>query len=165
LGVLFLLDNLNITSIDWGSLWKLWPIIIIALGLEVLLGRRVSFGSVLLVVIIIIIAGAAVWWSVVIGTGDQTIEHFTWPLNGAERAEVELDIGVGELQLGGYSDMADLIVADLELAPGAKVSHDAQINEDVARGWIISERDFFSVPSFFGNKGSKWDPLLNSWVR
>ena len=64
LGVLFLLDNLNITSgIDWRTIWKLWPVILIALGLEVLLGRRVSFGAVLLVVIIVIIAGGALWWS------------------------------------------------------------------------------------------------------
>jgi hypothetical protein len=165
IGVLFLLDNLNIMSIDWGSIWKLWPIIIIALGLEILLGRRVSFGSVLLVVIVLVIAGAAVWWSVVIGTGDRTTEHFTWPLNGAERAELEVDMGVGELQMGGYSDMADLLVADLELAPGAKVGQDVKLDEDVARGWIVSERDFFSLPNFFGSRGSKWDLLLNSRMR
>ena len=103
LGVLFVLDNLNITpGIDWASLWKLWPIIIIAFGLEVLLGRRVSFGSVFLVVLIIIVVGAAVWWSVVGGSGERTTEHFTWPLNGVERAELQLDLGVGKLQLVAF---------------------------------------------------------------
>jgi hypothetical protein len=166
LGVLFLLDNLNITSgIDWGTIWKLWPVIIIAIGLEIILGRRVSFGAVLLTVIIVVIAGAMVWWSVVIGSGERTMEHFTWPMNGIERAEVELDIGVGKLRLEGYSDMADLMVADLDLAPGADASDGLKVDGDVGRGWIVSDKDFFSLPQIFGGNASKWDLKLNSRVR
>jgi hypothetical protein len=163
LGVLFLLSNLNITSgIDWGTIWKLWPILLIAIGLEVILGRRVSFGAVLLIVLIVIIGGAALWWSVVVGTGDRTTEYFTWPMDGVERAEVELRAGVGELQLVGYDDMADLLVADLDLAPGAKVSHDLELQGDVAQGWIDSDRDFFSLPPVIGGKSSQWDLRLNT---
>jgi hypothetical protein len=166
LGVLFLFDNLNITSgIDWGTIWKLWPIILIALGLEIILGRRVSFGAVFLVVIIVVIAGGAVWWSVVAGDGERTTEHLSWPANGVERAELELNLSVGELQLGSYSDMSDLMVADLELAPGAQVSDNFKVDDDVARGWIVSEKDFFSLPAIFGDKHNSWDLLLNSRVR
>jgi hypothetical protein len=161
--VLFLLNNLNITSgIDWGTLWKLWPILLIALGLEVILGRRVSFGAVLLIVLIVIIGGAALWWSVVIGTGDRTTEYFTWPMDGVERADVELRLGVGELQLVGYDDMADLLVADLDLAPGAKASDDLELQGDVAQGWIVSDQDFFALPPIIGGKSSRWDLRLNT---
>lgn len=166
LGLLFLLSNLNIISdIDWGSIWKLWPILLIALGLEVILGRRVSFGTVLLIVLIVIIGGAALWWSVVIGTGDRTTEYFSWPMNGVERAELELQAGVGKLQLVGYDDMADLLVADLDLAPGAEVSHDLEVQGDVAQGWIVSDRDFFALPPIIGGKSSQWDLRLNTRAR
>jgi hypothetical protein len=166
LGVLFLLSNLNIISdIDWGTIWKLWPIILIALGLEVILGRRISFGAALLVVLIVIIGGAALWWSVVVGTGDRTAEYFSWPMNGIERAELELQAGVGKLQLVGYDDMADLLVADLDLAPGAEVSHDLEVQGDVAQGWITSDRDFFALPPIIGGKSSQWDLRLNTRTR
>lgn len=164
-GLLFLLDSLNITDgIDWGTIWKLWPIILIALGLEVILGRRVSFGAIFLVVVIVIVGGAVVWWSVVAENGERTVEHFTWSGDGVERAEVELRIGVGEIRLIGQEDMADLLVADLEVAAGADASDGIEVDDDVARGWIVSDRDFFSLPGIFGGKHSEWDLRLNNRV-
>lgn len=35
-GILFLLDNLGIASVDFGSLWQLWPILIIGAGVSML---------------------------------------------------------------------------------------------------------------------------------
>jgi hypothetical protein len=165
LGLLFLLDNLNIISgIDWGTIWKLWPVLIIAVGLEILLGRSISFGAAFLIVIIVIIAAGAVWWSVVVDSGERRAEHFTWPTDGVERAELELDIGIGKLQLASYGNMADLLVADLDLASGADVSNDVKVDAAVARGWIASERDFFALPQLLGRDASKWDLRLNSRV-
>jgi hypothetical protein len=163
--LLFLLDNLNIISFDWATLWKLWPVLLIAIGLEIILGRRVSFGAILLVVIIVVIGGAILWWSVIADTGDQTTEHITWSRDGIERAELELDLGVGKLQLGGYGDMSDLLVADLDLASGAGASHDVEFQDDIARGWIIGDRDALALPAFLGGEVSKWDLILNDRVR
>lgn len=38
LGVLLLLQNFGI--LDWGSLWKFWPVILVALGISMLLPRQ-----------------------------------------------------------------------------------------------------------------------------
>jgi hypothetical protein len=166
LGVLFLLDNLNIMSgIDWGTIWKLWPILLIAIGLEIILGRRVSCGGMLVIVIVVVIGTGAVLWTVAGGDGERTVESFAWPMEGVERAEVELDLGVGKLELGSESDMGDLLVADLDLAPGDEVSQRVSVGGDVARGRIVSDRPFFSLPGIFGRKGSEWDLKLNSRVR
>ncbi len=41
LGVLFLLNNFGIVGWNvWGRLWRLWPLVLVGLGLELLLGRR-----------------------------------------------------------------------------------------------------------------------------
>lgn len=166
LGVLFLLDNLNITSgIDWGTIWKLWPVMLIAIGLEVILVRHVSFGAILLVIIIIVIGGTALWWSVATESGDRITERFSWPTDGAERAELELELGVGKLRLTGYADMADLLIADLDLAPNADVRKSIDTNADVARGRISSARSFPWLPFFRGGKMNDWDLRLNSRVR
>ena len=169
LGVLLLLDNLNITpGIDWATIWKLWPLILIAIGLEVILGRRVSFGTILLIVIIVVIGGAAVWWSVVVGSGERTTERLTWPKDGIEQAEAELSIGVGKLQLTGQSDIGGLMIADLDLSPGAGVSQnsdDIDLEDDTPRAWIVSKRDSFPFPRIFGGSASEWDLSLNDRVR
>lgn len=166
LGLLLLLDNLGITpGIDWGTIWKLWPVILIAFGLEIILGRRVSFGAVVLVVLIIVIAGPAIWWSTVTGDGERRTEQITWPMDGVERAEIELKMGVGEFELDGEGDMADLMVADLNLAHRGGVSQDFQVDGDVARGWLNSEHKFFPLPNILGGKSTQWNLKLNSRVR
>lgn len=169
LGGLLLLDNLNVVSIDWASIWKLWPLLLIAVGIEIILGRRVSASAVLLLVVILIVGGMFLWWSTVAETGDRTTEHITWPMDGVERAEVDLDVGVGNLELAGQSDMSDLLVADLDLAPGADMSDEVAVSGDVARGRINSEWDFPSflrnIPQISDREASTWDVQLNEQVR
>jgi hypothetical protein len=165
LGVLFLLDNIGVTrGIDWNTIWKLWPVILIALGVEILLGRRVSFGAALVMVVIVVVAGAAVWWSVVAEGGEKRLEHVDWPMNGVERAELDLDMGVGALDLRGYSDMADLLEADMVLY-GVGIRENLEVEDDVARGWIRYDREKFFAPQIFGGDKNDWDLRLNTRVR
>jgi hypothetical protein len=166
LGVLFLLDNLGIAGgIDWGTIWKLWPVLIIALGLEILLGRRVSCGGIMLIVIIFIVGASLAWWSFVPGSGERTIEQFSWPAEGIERAEANFNIGVGQLYISSQSDMADLLRADLELGRDIRVDHDLEVDGDVARGWIDTRERSFFLPQIFGGSANDWELLLNQRVR
>ncbi len=164
LGVLFLLDNIGITNgIDWDTVLKMWPVIIIAVGLEILFGRRISFGAAFLTVLLVIIAGSAVWWGVV-ADDDKRLRHIDWEMDGIERAEVDLNVGAGELNLRGFSDMANLLEADLELY-GMDVRDNLKINGDVARGWIRHDKDVFFATGIFGGKSNDWDLRLNTRVR
>jgi hypothetical protein len=164
-GVLLLLDNLNVVDVDWATVWKLWPLLLIAIGLEIVLGRRVSGGAVLILVIIVIIGGATLWWSQVLGTEDRSVETITWPEDGVERAEVEFDVVVGELLIAGQSDMSDLLAARFDLAPGVEVNDRFRVSGDVARGSITAEKAFLALPQLFGDKSSKWDVQLNTSAR
>ncbi len=45
-GVIFLLANLGIIpSNPWPLIWNLWPVILIVIGLDILLGRRSLLGG------------------------------------------------------------------------------------------------------------------------
>jgi hypothetical protein len=163
LGMLFLLDNIGVTNgIDWNTVWKLWPVILIAMGLEILFGRRISFGAAFFMVCLVIVAGSAVWWGVV-ADDEQRVQRIEWALDGAERAELELNVGVGELDLRGYSDMADLLTADLQLQ-GLDVRDNLRINGDVAQGWIRNDKNVFFTPQIFGGNANNWDLRLNTRV-
>jgi hypothetical protein len=163
-GVLLLLDNLNVMEVDWGEVLKLWPLLLVAIGLEIIFGRRISAGTVLILVIILVVGGLALWWSDVLDSGNRTTEQVIWPMDGAERAQVELDVGVGKLELVGSDDMSNLLIADLDLAPGVEVSHGVSVSGDVAQGSIVAEGDFVWQP-FFGEDGSNWDVRLNEGLR
>ena len=59
-GVLLLLSNLG--YVPWGSwnvLWRLWPLLLIALGIDVLIGRRTIAGAIVSgILLAMLIAGA-----------------------------------------------------------------------------------------------------------
>lgn len=97
-GVVFLLQTLGVVPWEvWGVLWRFWPVTLILVGINILWGRRSPWlmlavgGAVLLGVI-----GAAVWIQESPPLPGVTTAY-SQPLQGVERAEVEIDFGAGEL--------------------------------------------------------------------
>jgi hypothetical protein len=164
LGILLLLDNLNVVPVDWGYVVQFWPVILIALGLEVILGRRLSAGSIILVVFLLLVGGGVLWWSVANGSGNVRSTQFTWPDAGVERAQIEINLPVGELWLHGGSDLGDLLLADMQMSPGVQLDQNVHVSNGVAQGRIDTNGDFFDWPRIFGGKSNEWDLTLNDRV-
>ncbi len=61
-GVILLLANLGyLPWQSWNMLWRLWPLLLVALGIDLLIGRRSMLGAVLsALLILLLIAGVAV---------------------------------------------------------------------------------------------------------
>lgn len=60
-GVLLLLSNLGyLPWHSWNVLWRLWPLLLIALGIDVLIGRRSTFGAIISGLLILMLIGGAV---------------------------------------------------------------------------------------------------------
>jgi hypothetical protein len=165
LGVLFLLDNLNIIGdIDWSTIWRLWPIVLIAFGLEIILGRRVSFGVIFLVIFLVLVGGAFAFWTTGVGVGDLRSETFTWPLQGVERAEARFEVGVGALRLAGAGDLGELLAGDVQLPDRAELVESVQVTGGVANGRVSADWGVLGWPRFFGARGGRWDLRLNERV-
>src|SRR3990172_5801485 len=61
-GVILLLNNLGLLSWTiWDTLFRLWPVILIAIGLDILIGRRSLWGSLLSAALVLAILGGAIW--------------------------------------------------------------------------------------------------------
>src|SRR5512139_225381 len=62
LGVIFLLNNLG--WLDW-SVWstvlRLWPVLLIGAGLDILFGRRSMWGSLLVALLLLAVLAGAIW--------------------------------------------------------------------------------------------------------
>lgn len=97
-GVIFLLNSLDLLDWGiWGSIWRLWPLVLVIIGIDMLVGRRSPILS-LLLVIIVIGAGAAFLYAAggLIG-GSREQFSLNVPLNSAKAANVQIDIGAGDL--------------------------------------------------------------------
>ena len=112
LGVILLLNNLGLLSWSvWDTLFRLWPILLIAAGLDLMIGRRSLALSGLISVAMVLAIGVAIWFAGAwaprgVPLPTNTINQ---GLDGATQAEVELRLGVGELRLSAMEAAEGLI--------------------------------------------------------
>ena len=53
LGVALLLDTLGIWSLDWADVWRLWPLLLVLAGLQIIFSRTAWGGLVSLLVVVV----------------------------------------------------------------------------------------------------------------
>jgi LiaI-LiaF-like transmembrane region/Cell wall-active antibiotics response LiaF, C-terminal len=106
IGVVFLLANLGFLSVNtWQMVFTLWPILLIAFGFDILVGRRSLLLSLLGMAVIIVILVGSLWVFGVNFSGGNVVsgEQIQQSLNGATRASVVIESSSGELKIGSMS--------------------------------------------------------------
>src|SRR5918911_1610679 len=96
LGTLLLLDTIGwIGPEAWDAILNLWPVALIAIGLDLLLGRRAPRWSALVAVALLLAMAGTIWWSGTWGGGGTGIlsERIGQPLGGATRGDVKIAVG------------------------------------------------------------------------
>lgn len=107
LGVILLLANFGVLSIDWSAIWQLWPIAIIVAGLSVM-ALRGWIGVVVSIVAAVVIVGLMLL--VLTGNANQQLTmqsrdfYVDQPAQDINKAEVSVDAGAGSLVIGSHSD-------------------------------------------------------------
>ncbi len=128
-GLLLLANNFGLLQGNvWAVALRFWPVILILLGLEILIGRRSTLASAIIAVVgLLLIVGlvvAAVYWGWG-GVGQSGItEHVIQEMAGAESATVTLDFAVGELKVRTLEDSPDLMDARFN---GLPVKHQYEV--------------------------------------
>ena len=124
-GVLFLLSNLGYLSASaWSLIWRFWPVLLVALGVDVLIGRRSALGAVISSVFFIFLAGAILILvllapQIPVMTGlvrseEITSEHIEHPLDGVEEATVVIDWSSLPAELDALTRSDNLIEGDID---------------------------------------------------
>lgn len=105
----------------WGTLWRFWPLMLILVGIEVLIG--ISRSTVVYVAGLIIAAAlivGAVLLAVYLGQrplGEGTpasSEAFVEALHDADRAKIQLKFAIGNLRIGALQDSPNLVEGEIE---------------------------------------------------
>lgn len=162
LGVLLLLNTLHIISWSvWEMLLRLWPVLLIGWGLELLLGRRSIWGSLLAVILTLaILAGAA--WLMIGRASEEPLpgEEVSLPLGQATEATVVLMPAVGEIRLyAAPGSSPNLLEGTVRPLQGEQVTQDVTRAGDTLSVTLRSAGTSF-MPAVSSVEG-EWNLQLN----
>ncbi|MBC7093543.1 hypothetical protein H5T53_06025 [Candidatus Bipolaricaulota bacterium] len=140
-GVVLLLNNLGLVLWDvWGMIARLWPILLIALGLDLLLGRASLRWAVALAITAVVAGAVALALFGPHGGGASSIKDVRIPLKGAVRGEVDLACPVGTVLVRAAPDPALLVAGTLTIAWHDQVKWNAVQLGDTIRFTLATER-------------------------
>ena len=140
-GLLFLFNTLGVLPWSlWDTIWRLWPVVLILIGVDILFGRR---------------------WS---GGGSVERREVSLGLGGAVRGEVELKPGVGRLRLAGGAAAGALLDGSVGEGSGLTVHQDLRGDGGAARGRLRADfrPGWFGIPWAGGDP--TWDLRLSDEV-
>jgi hypothetical protein len=112
IGAAFLLANMGLLTWSAWGLFRLWPLILVAIGIDLLVGRRSTPGAILAAVLIAGLFAGGLWLA---STGYQAplssaSTNVQQSLRGATRGSITLQPAAGELRLSALAGpSADLI--------------------------------------------------------
>ncbi|MBW8011053.1 MAG: hypothetical protein FVQ83_07415 [Chloroflexi bacterium] len=164
LGIVFLLDNLGVVSWNVGlMLYRMWPLILVAFGLDILFGRRSGTAGVVSLVLIIAVFVGGVWLFNTYGenfSNELAIHQIDQAANEAADAKLEIDFEVGELVVGSLSSEGILAQGSIELPESQEFINEFQLDGDTANLRLASE-NLLNFPDWLG--GSIFDSHSIDW--
>lgn len=124
IGGLFLLNNLGYICVDWTTVWRLWPMILVFWGLSIVVGKqRPPWYAVLLMILLMVfmvVAFAATQWfegDFDVVDGESMTQTFEEPITPAtERATFRFQSGAGKFYIHDTTDQ--LVRAETEVGFG-----------------------------------------------
>ena len=166
LGVLFLLNNLGFIELNlWDVIMRFWPILLIAIGLDILIGRRSAWGAAIAAgVVLAILAGGIVFFD---NQAQWTYasEDFEIPLGNVEEATISLDPALGYLLVDALPKGSNVLLRG-EIRPfsGEKIGKTVDISG--TRATIDLRTEGVIVAPFFGGWSDQpsWDLALHPEV-
>lgn len=151
-GVVLLLNTLGIVEWSiWWSILRLWPVLLIAAGLDLLLGRHSIWGSLLAVLLVVGVVVGALWLSQSGMLGDRPpAEKVHQPLeDGVTVATIRLEPQVGILRVEDLPESADLVRGEVHTIQGE------ELREDYSRQGSQAEYVLWT-------SGQPWVPFVGS---
>lgn len=158
LGIVFLLNNLGVVDWDiWQILFRLWPILLIAAGLDLVIGRRSALGTVVVLLVVLGLVFAGVWLLSGVLGGESRVENILQSAGGAERAEIEIGGSVGRLTIGSFAQPGALVRGTVDLAAGERLGQQFRVEGGTARFSLESQGEW-RLPGFhWWSEDRAWD--------
>lgn len=186
LGLLLLLNNLGLLAWSiWEVIFRLWPVLLIIAGLDLILSRssigrpwRLLGALVMLLIVLSVVAVSAAFnvtnvaagsWGVMpkvtLSGGGMVSQSINQPLGDAQRADINLGLGVGVITIRAQSESGGLIEGTAGLVEGEKLLQDFRVDGDTAYYSLRQDNmAAFSWEDHNRSDSRKWDLRLNPEV-
>jgi hypothetical protein len=164
IGIVFLLQNLGWVNVSiWDVAVRFWPVLLIAVGIDVLIGRRSAIGSLIgLLIIVPLIAFFAYLVPVrSIVVGPIASSQVAVPLNGATKSDVQLSFGAGTLVIGSAPEGINAVEGSIIVPEQEQVRTNVRREGDTV---FYEARSTHGNQVWFpghGNDERRWDIQLN----
>jgi hypothetical protein len=163
LGLIFLLSSLRL--IGWGAwdiLWRLWPVLLVSVGLEIIVGRRSLWISILIVLVILAGLGGVIWFY---GSGPVAGESMSGNqvnqiLGDIGQADVTISPAAGDLNVEALKDSKSLVRGEVSTGRNQEVYTDYEISGSTGYFKV----DSWSMVNFPGSGVWDWDLALTDKV-
>lgn len=117
IGALVLLGNFNVITVDWGNLWRLWPIMIILCGLSILSFKnwiwRIATIVLILATMAMIVVVATSNTDLLSGTYKQYDSFVQYKNNEVSKSVVNIEAGASNVDLDS-KDQDEIVTAKLK---------------------------------------------------
>lgn len=162
-GIVFLLSNYGYLTVNvWEVVVRLWPLLLIAIGFDVFVGRRSFWASLVGLIVILAIFAGALW---AFGTGIArgqvvTGQQFSQPVGSASHASIKIEPGAGSLHLVSLGTSDNLLAGTIETNKGQSVVKDfSQSGNEASLTLRTNGANFYYLPT--GPGQWNWDLGLN----
>lgn len=124
LGTLFLLGNLGMLMLNgWELLTYLWPVLIIAVGLDILIGRRSTWGAVVGLVLGLALIAGLLWFATNLNPQGYSSVKLEQSLDNAQQAELNFSATTGKFELESGAAAANLLEGQIRYPRGGQTQH------------------------------------------
>jgi len=164
IGLLFLLNNLGLVQVNfWRLASTLWPVALIGIGLDMLIGRRSSRGSLLaLLVTAIFLVGGALFVGIGPASAPRgavtTIRYAPGPV---DEADIRISTSTGRLTLDSLGDAGVLVEGSVRLGGNEQVTE--KQSEEGGKAVYRLGSEGVGIVGISGNE-STWDLRINAEV-
>jgi hypothetical protein len=164
LGIIWLLNNLGMLEWSvWEVIFRLWPVLLVAVGLDLLLGHRSVWGSLVALLLTLAILASVLWlFGTSMGTGGALVsEDIRQALDGATQAKVVIAPAVGTLHIEALPESASLVEGVIHLSSGERATPKFAVEDETATFTLRSEGMAFGPFAGSWDDQRGWDLGLN----
>ncbi len=167
IGVLFLLANLGMLPLTfWEIAARFWPLILILVGLEIILGRRSMIGALIVVALWLALVGGVIYLSFagggILPTPAAVTDQLSQPLGDAQSASVDLEIGAARTTVAALPpESTDLMKGTFRHAEGTRIAKTYNVNGSEGQLTVKEEGANFM---FLGGRSDQWDVALSPQI-
>ncbi len=167
-GSIILLNNLGYLAWDiWGMLFRYWPVLIIVIGTDIILGRylRSPWAAAIGLVLVVFIVGGIIWYAGTNPVAGRTVDMQTvqLPLEQIKQADIVLSPAVGIVTVHQTSDPAVLVKGNFEKTESDKVEEISSVQNQSA-AYTLRSRGTFSYPWITDRNAATWDIQLTQAI-